>query len=143
MAGSLRIRANKKACRDCQACVLGCSLYHDRESSVQTARLKITKDMALYEFDISICRHCADPKCMAACPAGAMYVDERGVVMIIDEKCTRCGKCQKGCPFGALYYDGSRDRYIKCDLCSGREDGPLCVQLCPTGALSLAKRREK
>jgi Fe-S-cluster-containing hydrogenase component 2 len=30
------------------------------------------------------------------------------------------------------------DRYLKCDLCTGRDGGPLCVEMCPVGALYLA-----
>jgi Fe-S-cluster-containing hydrogenase component 2 len=142
MGSIKRIVTNKKVCRDCQACVLGCSIYHEKESNVQLARLKIIKDMARYEFDISICKHCKNPKCMKECPSDAMYLDERGVVIIIDEKCTRCGACQENCPFDAIYYNSQKNQYIKCDLCVGRENGPLCVELCPVGALRLKQKVE-
>jgi len=138
MIGNIkRIITNKKVCRDCEACMLGCSLLHEGESGVQSARLRIHKDMARYEFAISICRHCKDPKCMTDCPSDAMYLDERGVVIIVDEKCTRCGNCKDYCPFDAIYYDSNKNKYIKCDLCIGRDNGPLCVELCPVGALKI------
>lgn len=133
------IRVNAKVCRDCQACVLGCSLYHEKTCDIGLARLSVRKDMARYEFKIELCRQCRDPKCLSSCPEGAMYRDERGVVIILDEKCTGCGACQRGCPFKALFYHQAANRYMKCDLCAGRETGPVCVELCRAGALRLVE----
>jgi carbon-monoxide dehydrogenase iron sulfur subunit len=99
----------------------------------------VEKDMARFEFDINICRHCRKPKCMSECPADAMYMDDRGVVIIVDEKCTRCGACMKNCPFNSIFYNEIEDRYLKCDLCAGRDEGPLCVELCSPQALTLVK----
>jgi Fe-S-cluster-containing hydrogenase component 2 len=31
---------------------------------------------------------------------------------------------------------GAKSIAVKCDLCVGREDGPACVEVCPTEALS-------
>jgi Fe-S-cluster-containing hydrogenase component 2 len=32
---------------------------------------------------------------------------------------------------------------IKCDLCKDRKDGPVCVELCLTHALSLVPRERR
>jgi Fe-S-cluster-containing hydrogenase component 2 len=40
-----RIVTNKKICRDCQACELGCSLFHEKESNLQSARLRSMKNV--------------------------------------------------------------------------------------------------
>ena len=137
-----RVRAVSNLCRDCQACLLGCSLYHEKKCDTGLARLTVEKDMARFEFDINICRHCSNPKCMSECPSDAMYLDERGVVIIVDEKCTRCGACQNNCPFNSIFYNIGQDRYLKCDLCAGREEGPLCVELCTPGALRLTATKK-
>jgi len=126
-------------CRDCQACVLACSLYHEGACGPSLARLSIAKDMARYAFHITICQQCDVPECLAACPADAMRLDDRGVVLIDDGACIRCGACASSCPYEAIFYHEGRDRYLKCDLCAGREEGPLCVELCPVGALTLAQ----
>jgi Fe-S-cluster-containing dehydrogenase component len=95
--------------------------------------------MARYEFDILICQHCDSPDCIAACPTdGAMLIDERGVVIILDDVCLRCGACAAACPYDAIFYNEAEDRYLKCDLCAGREGGPVCVELCPVGALTMS-----
>lgn len=137
---SQRVRAQSALCRDCQACLLGCSLYHEGSCSPSLARLRIAKDMARYEFTITICRQCTSPACLPACPTGAMSLDERGVVLIDDAVCTRCGSCAAACPYDAIYDHQAADRYLKCDLCAGRDGGPLCVTLCPVAALILDAR---
>jgi Fe-S-cluster-containing hydrogenase component 2 len=132
-----RIRVASHLCRDCQACVLACSLHHEGECSPGLARLVVTKDMAKYQFDILVCQHCASPDCLLACPSDAMSLDKRGVVIILDAECDRCGACASNCPHDAIFYNEVQHRYLKCDLCASREEGPLCVEFCPVGALAL------
>ncbi len=137
MTRNKRIHVDARLCRDCQVCVLACSLHHEGECNLCLARLVVTKDMARYEFDILICQHCDSPDCILACPTDAMLLDDRGVVIIVDEECIRCGACLISCPYDAIFYNEVQDRYLKCDLCAGREEGPLCVALCPVGVLTL------
>jgi Fe-S-cluster-containing dehydrogenase component len=92
--------------------------------------------MARLVYDIRICLHCESPECLDACPSGAMSVDGRGVVLLDDDMCTRCDSCAEDCPYDAIFYNEREDRYLKCDLCAGRAEGPLCVALCPVGALA-------
>jgi carbon-monoxide dehydrogenase iron sulfur subunit len=99
----------------------------------------VTKDMDKYEFSIVICQHCDEPDCILACPNDAMLLDNRGVVVILDEECDRCGACAVSCPHDAIFYNETQDRYIKCELCTGREEGPLCVELCPVEALTMVE----
>lgn len=133
-----RIRVESPLCRDCQACTLACSLHHESECNLGLARLQVTKDMARYEFKIAVCQHCDEPDCVDACPSGALIRDGRGVVVLLDDECNRCGLCAPSCPYEAIFYYAPQDRYVKCDLCAGRAHGPLCVELCPVGALTLA-----
>ena len=118
------LKADSSLCRDCQACTLACSLSHEGKCNLGLARLSIAKDMARYEFAIVICQHCEDPECLDACPADAMHLDERGVVILDDEACIRCGSCADACPYGAIPNHKGADRYLKCDLCAGRAEGP-------------------
>lgn len=134
-----RVHVHSELCRDCQACALACSLYHENECSLELARLRIAKDMATYTFDVRLCQHCETPDCLAACPAEAIRLDDQGVALIDDDLCLRCGNCPSACPHGALFYNAARDRYLKCDLCAGRPEGQICVEVCPVGALTLGK----
>jgi len=132
-----KIHVDAELCRDCQACELACSLVREGQSNPALARLQVTKDMARYEFDILICQQCQPALCMEACPNEAILRDERGVVLILDEQCLRCGECAEACPYHAIFYHQATDRYLKCDLCAGVEGGPACVAICPVGALTL------
>jgi len=136
MLATNKVLARSELCRDCQACTLACSLLHEGACSPSLARLRVDKDMARYAFRISICRHCDTPECVTACPVDAISIDDRGVAILDDEACIRCGSCADACPYDAIFYDEARDRYFKCDLCAEREDGPLCVAVCPVGALT-------
>jgi Fe-S-cluster-containing hydrogenase component 2 len=137
LAHPKRIQVAPDLCRDCQACTLACSLYHEGECSLSLARLVVSKDMARYEFHIAICQQCDSPDCIPACPTGAMRRSGRGVVVLAEDECTQCGACADSCPFGAVFCNEAQGRYLKCDLCAGREEGPLCAEVCPVGALTL------
>ena len=139
MVAPKKIHVHDEFCRDCQACVLACSLHHEGACSPDLARLVIVKDMERYEFHILVCRHCDAPECMLACPDEAIRMDDRGIAIIDDERCNRCGACADRCPHDAIFYTEAQDRYLKCDLCVGRDGGPLCTALCPVGALTLVE----
>lgn len=133
-----RIQVAPDLCRDCQACTLACSLYHEDECNLSLARLAVSKDMVRYEFHIRICQQCDSPDCIPACPTGAMGRNGRGVVVLVEDECIQCGACADGCPYSAIFYNEAQGRYLKCDLCAGREGGPLCVEVCPVGALAVS-----
>jgi Fe-S-cluster-containing hydrogenase component 2 len=132
---TMRLIADSDLCRDCQACTLACSLYHEGQCGPSLARLRVLKDMEHYRFQILICRQCDEPACMAACPNQALRLNEWGVPVIYQDECLLCGACQTACPYGALFYHQASGRYLKCDLCSGRERGPVCAEVCPVGAI--------
>jgi anaerobic carbon-monoxide dehydrogenase iron sulfur subunit len=121
-------------CRNCQACTLACSLYHEGRCSLALARLAVDKDLASGEIEMTVCRQCEDAACVEACPIGAMR-HENGVVFLAEDECVGCGACAEACPYGAIIV--ADDRYLKCDLCLGRVGGPLCVEMCPVEALTL------
>jgi Fe-S-cluster-containing hydrogenase component 2 len=77
-----------------------------------------------------------------------MCIDEEsGARYINPDECLRCGKCAAACPFSpSLIWSVEEDpgrRYYKCDLCRGREEGPICVEMCPRNAVALRKRGQK
>ena len=130
-----RILSDPDLCQGCEVCLLACSLWQEGENNPSLARLRVEKDMVHYTFSISVCQHCSPPPCLEACPVEAMSLDERGVVLIDEQECIRCGSCAERCPYGAIFYDERTDRYLKCELCTAYNGEPLCVAICPTGAL--------
>ena len=134
----MKIIVDSSLCRDCQACTLACSLFHHGECSLELARLRVVKDLAKDSLVINLCRQCDYPDCIAACPNEAIRLDELGQVILFEGECLQCGACAEACRYHAIFYNEKLGKYLKCDLCRGRAEGPACVELCPVGALTLA-----
>lgn len=141
------ISIDNEKCTGCRSCELACSISHEGISSPTLSRLSILRDFISGENSIEICKQCEGPECMLACPVeDAMFIDEKtGARIINEEKCIACGNCARACPFNEndsiIKYNPNKNVYIKCDLCYLRKDGPVCVQICPYGALSYVSHR--
>ena len=84
------------------------------------------------------CQHCDDPACVAACPAGAAWKREDGIVLVDDTLCSGCELCVPACPHEARWLNPKTDTIGKCTFCQPRVDAglpPACVQTCVGGAL--------
>jgi nitrate reductase beta subunit len=88
----------------------------------------------VYFYLPRICNHCANPSCIAACPAGAIYKrGEDGIVLVSQEKCMGWRMCVSGCPYKKVYYNWETGKSEKCILCYPRlETGqaPACMHSC-------------
>jgi protein NrfC len=140
-----------KKCQGCLTCMLACSLCHEGEENLSLSRIQILQNpFEGYpnDLDVAQCRQCEAPKCVEACPAKALFVDEvNGNIRRIDEtKCIGCESCIEACPYtpSRASWDGDEEHALKCDLCLdtpfwNHEGGPdgkqACVELCPLGAL--------
>ena len=134
----MRLKTLPQNCRHCQACALACSMVHEQgNTSLQKARLSISWEIADKKVTIITCRHCPDPKCLEDCPPTAITQNEKGTVIINEETCIGCGNCERNCPFGAIVHIEDRNKYQKCDLCMERDEGPICVEICPVNAIIL------
>jgi Fe-S-cluster-containing dehydrogenase component len=97
------------------------------------------------EFTFYVCQQCVNPGCYEACPLKdkALCIDkETGITYINAVECDGCGACIDGCPFSPprIKTHPAKDLSFKCDLCRGREEGPICVEYCNFKALSVARR---
>jgi Fe-S-cluster-containing dehydrogenase component len=132
-------------CIGCQACVHACaecdthrgeSMIHlefvDGEASLQTAPV--------------VCMHCEDPACAKVCPADAIKKTPDGIVQsALEARCIGCSNCVLACPFGVPKYVARIDQMMKCDMCYDRTSvgrKPMCVSVCPSGALAFGPRAE-
>ena len=90
------------------------------------------------------CMHCADPGCLAACPAdGAIVKYANGIVDFNQENCIGCEFCVSGCPFNIPRFNPETKRVYKCTLCADRVgEGlePACIKACPTGCLKFGSK---
>jgi electron transport protein HydN len=141
-------------CIGCHTCEVACVLAHEPSHSVGALspanfapRLKL-----ILSGSVSTpvtCHHCEDAPCLNACPSGAIFYSA-GTVQVDQSHCLGCKTCVVACPFGVMEVvthavertfaglkmaDGIKAEAHKCDLCINRDQGPACVQVCPTAAL--------
>lgn len=149
-------------CIGCQACTVACKeenrtgpgVFWNRLYDVETGTYPNVRRVFLPKP----CMHCANAPCVDACPTGATYRRQDGLVLVDAEKCVGCKACIAACPFGARYYYADGDSYFpkgaypepqlahqvhrqgvveKCTYCVHRLDAgldPACVVACPTKA---------
>lgn len=139
------ILVNPERCTGCRSCEIACAVNRSSvsrklpeaiyESVPPLSRVGVEPAGPENGFPVQ-CRHCEDPPCLDACPAGALYRDEEGLVLVHDERCVGCWMCLMVCPFGAPRPFRQYRKMIKCDRCKGME-APYCVESCPTRALVL------
>jgi len=135
-----RLAFDGDACRACRACEAACSLTHEGAVSPTLARINVTFDefaertMATARF----CLQCEDAPCIEACPTDAMSRHpQTGAVIIDAQQCVGCMVCARACPWHIPKRHPDQRLAIKCDLCSDREEGPACLQICPLAGKAL------
>ncbi len=127
---------DRARCSDCMSCVVVCSERHTGTSAPSRARLRILVDLLTGDVTAEYCRQCADAECAAVCPEEAIAFDAVTRAWLVDgDSCLACAACEDACPYHAIQADPLTGIAAKCDLCGG---DVRCVEICPTGALSLA-----
>ena len=85
--------------------------------------------------------HCDDAPCVKASKNGGVYKREDGIVLIDPQKAKGQENIVKACPYGAIWWNEEAQVPQKCTLCAHLLDQgwkvSRCVQVCPTGALSI------
>ncbi len=90
---------NQSRCIGCYTCVVACKDWHDVPAGpaswihiLSTEKGKFPNPSLSHLFNA--CRHCADPLCVAVCPAQAISKrDEDGIVVVDREKCREAARC--------------------------------------------------
>ena len=127
-------------CSGCRTCEIICTLGHEGVINPLLSRNTVHTDIQAGDITHAYyCQQCDDPRCLKACPTGALHVDpETGARVIDQDVCIGCQTCLNACIFAASGQGESRIKYneetgtcVKCDLCGGE---PKCVQYCPIGA---------
>jgi formate dehydrogenase beta subunit len=92
------------------------------------------------------CMHCADPGCLAACPADSAIVQyQNGIVDFQQDYCIGCEYCVTGCPFNIPKFNPQTKKMFKCTLCNDRVSQglePACIKACPTGCLHFGSKED-
>jgi electron transport protein HydN len=162
--------ADPGKCIGCRTCEVACVLAHangDALSKLAAAhfipRLKVVKTTRV-STPVQ-CRQCEDAPCAKVCPTGCLVQSHKSV-QVIQSRCIGCKSCVMACPYGAMEVvthepavlerrvaKGPQVEAYKCDLCVHRTQGPACIEVCPTKAIStidaqvlekrISKRREQ
>lgn len=147
---SLGFYVDMERCIGCRTCQVACKDRRDlhmagpRLRRVDSYESGAYPEVGMFHLVMS-CNHCENPACTAACPTGAMYKDENGIVQHDDDLCIACQACVAACPYGAPQYIEADNMVQKCDACSAlREAGknPVCVDACPMRAIDFGEISE-
>jgi len=130
-------------CIGCQACVQACQEC-DTHRGRPMIHLETIRRRDSVQTAPQICMHCENPICARVCPADAIKQTPDGITQSsLKPRCIGCTNCVMACPFGVPKYYAEIDQMMKCDMCYDRTSvgkRPLCVTVCPSGALFFGTR---
>ena len=135
-----RILVNVDRCSGCRQCEMVCSFSHENAFGSSISRITVMKE-DIFGLDLPIiCWHCSSCNAMENCPTEALERNEGGLIFVNEEKCIGCEICSKTCTIGAIKLHPKRCTPLICDQCGGK---PLCVERCPTKALTYIKTEKQ
>ncbi|MFC2022336.1 4Fe-4S dicluster domain-containing protein, partial [Chloroflexota bacterium] len=130
------IAVDYETCTGCRTCEVVCSLYHFGECNPRKSAIRvIRKEQDGLPFCLPlVCQQCEPAPCIDACATGALWREQAGDTLTIDEeKCNACGSCVDSCPASCISINDETNVPIVCDLCGSQ---PQCVAFCHSGCLT-------
>lgn len=126
-----------RRCVGCQACTIACGIenglpVHQHRTSVSDYEIA-TSMGSRRSLLPRLCNHCDRPSCTAACPTGATYKRQDGIVVVDSSVCVGCAYCVQNCPYDARFINEQTRTVDKCTFCIQRVTNgllPACVESC-------------
>jgi Fe-S-cluster-containing dehydrogenase component len=141
----LELFIDPSRCIGCRACVHACAECETHRGVSMMHLETVDRGVSTQTVPV-VCMHCEEPACARSCPADAIKKTADGVVQTaLASRCIGCGNCVLACPFGVPEVFERPDLMMKCDLCYDRTSAgkrPMCVTVCPSGALAFGPRVE-
>lgn len=75
--------------------------------------------------------------CVRACPFEAIFINEGGIAVVDEERCTGCGVCVSTCSKRIITLVPVEKRVSV--LCSSKDRGPVVRKICKIGCIGCAK----
>jgi len=142
MAKHYVMLADTVRCINCKACVVACRAEWETPMGISRDWVKEVEFVKNGQPKVMMfpgrCQHCDDAPCIEACPSGAAYKREDGVVLQDDCICSGCELCVPACPYEARWLNPETNTITKCTYCQPRIDEglePACVSTCVGHAL--------
>ncbi|MGQ9836060.1 MAG: 4Fe-4S dicluster domain-containing protein [Thermoanaerobaculaceae bacterium] len=133
-------------CVGCGACVEACQKVNGQKPHdalrLDAQTFTYLSDRGNDVYVRRLCMHCENPACASACPVAALRKTPEGPVVYDPSRCMGCRYCMVACPFGVPTYewDSPVPRVRKCEMCTGRPEGPACAEACPAEATITGER---
>jgi len=135
-----RILVDIDRCSGCRLCETVCSFNNENAFGSSISRITVKKEDSI-GLDLPIvCWHCNPCNALESCLTEALERNEEGLVFVNEEKCIGCEKCLETCVIGAIKLHPKRKTPLICNQCDGK---PLCVEKCPTKALTYTETGTK
>ncbi|MDQ1334760.1 MAG: hypothetical protein QG552_1710 [Thermodesulfobacteriota bacterium] len=124
------LKIDHDLCWGCRACEVACKQEMNTPDGVSLIRVledgpRDDEGRLQFVFHVRVCRHCEAPPCAEACPEGAIFKREDGIVVLESDRCTGCQSCVDACPYEVIAFDMARGIVQKCNLCHHRLDRGL------------------
>jgi len=119
------LKIGEDFCWGCRTCEVACKQENGAADGVKLISVwedgpRMAAGRLEFSFRVSVCRHCDDPPCAAACPAEAIAKRPDGIVVLDERECTGCRACIEACPYDAIAFDEMKAVAQKCNLCHHR-----------------------